>query len=345
MTTSVPRISHAPGGLLVIGDDGRILQSPEFFQRALFLDQREAPSIYHLFDPMESPFLVLSRVFRHPYGGIEYHLRVDGLFGHRHGFRYWPVPRREEQGNQGPWEFFIVDDSSIIQTHDWDFRRLRRNILSDMKESLSTQFKNRLSAVQLLAETLRDAPEIAAESAPRLLQSIGEVHRVLNLVLTGIDDIRSPMDYEDAPVRLSDLSSAIHTRGNRDVTITCSLNDVSPATLIPASSIERILFPIVDNAIDASSKGSTVDVVISEMDKGFAHFEVIDSGEGMTERVRNRAQDPFFTTRSGHLGLGLSHAREALRDAGGQWKIESAPREGTRITILLPVTTAAQPLR
>lgn len=345
MTTTVPMTTHAPGGLLSIAGDGRILRSPAFFQRALFLDQRESPSIYHLFDPMEAPYLVLSRVFRHPYGGIEYHLRVEGLFGSRHGFRYWPLPQEEREKGDGPWEFFIVDDSALIQTHDWDYRRLRRDILSDMKESLSSHFKNRLSTVQLLAETLRDAPEIASESAPRLLQSVGDLHRSLNLVVTGIDDIRTPTDYEDAPVRLSDLGSVIATWGNRHVTIRCKLTDVSPATLIPASSIERVLFPIVDNAIDASSNGSIVEVIISEMDQSFAHFKVIDTGEGMSERVRLRAQDPFFTTRTGHLGLGLAHAREALRDAGGQWKIESAPREGTKVTVLLPITTAAQLFR
>ena len=333
----------APGGLLVLAANGSIVKAPAFFRRALFLDQREASSIYHLFDTEDAPYLSLNRIFRHPYGGTEYHLRVDGLFGTRHGFRYWPLQNLEEDHEEAT--FFIVDDSALMQTHDWNYRRLRREILKDVQDSLSSHFKNRLAAVQLLTETLRDAPQLAEESAPRLLQAVEELHNALNRVVTGIEDIQAPTDYEDSPVRLSDLATVINTWGTGKVSLRCTLKEVTPSTLIPASSIERIVLPIVENAIDASPRGSDVEVIIKEVDEAFAHFEIIDSGEGMSDRVKSRSQDPFFTTRSGHLGLGLAHAREALRDAGGQWEIESNTRLGTRVTVLLPVTTAAQLFR
>ncbi len=323
--------------------DGSIVEAPTFFRRALFLSQRSTPpSIFHLFDPADPPYLDLHRIFRHPYGATEFHLRVRGLFGSRHGFRYWPVDVPEHRHNQNAATFFIVDDSALLQNHDWDFRRLRREILEDVQDSMSSYFKNRMATLQLLAETIRDAPEIAKESAPRLVTAVHELKSALNRVMTGIEDIESPTEYQDSPIRLTDLSSVIDTWGTPQVDVECTTDQLQASTLIPASSIERIVLPIVENAIDASPSDSVVEVHISEVDEGFAHFDIVDEGEGMNERVEQRAGDPFFTTRTGQLGLGLSHAKQALRDAGGEWKVETRDRKGTRVTLLLPTTTASE---
>ena len=171
--------TNVPGGLLVLAGDGRIIDAPVFFRRALFLSQRDiTESIFHLFDPSETPHLKLHRIFRHPYGGTEYHLRVQGLFGNRHGFRYWPVDVDEEKIAPGEAAYYLVDDSALLQNHDWDVRRLRRNILDDVQDSMSSYFKNRLATLRLLTETIRDAPEIAESSAPRLVGAVEELFRL-----------------------------------------------------------------------------------------------------------------------------------------------------------------------
>lgn len=335
--------TNAAAGLLVLGADGRIIDAPAFFRRALFLSQRDiTPSIFHLFDPSNTPHLRLHRIFRHPYGATEYHLRVQGLFGNRHGFRYWPVADPEQTAGDDEAVFYLVDDSALLQTHDWDVRRLRRNVLEDVQDSMSSYFKNRLATLRLLAETIRDAPEIADSSAPRLVGAVDQLQSALNRVLTGIEDIENPTDYQDSPVRLSNLAGVINSWGTPEVAVHCSLIDVDSSAMIPASSIERILLPVVENALDASAEGTEVSVQISQIEEGFAHFEVVDDGEGMNKRIRHRAEDPFFTTRTGQLGLGLAHARQALRDAGGDWSIESHPSRGTRVVLLLPTTTAEE---
>ena len=342
---SIPCADDAPAGILVLAEDGTILRAPLFFRRILFLEQRDiTPSIFHLFDPSDPPHLKLHRIFRHAYGATEYHLSVEGLFGTRHGFRYWPVQIPDDEPRAGS-AFLIVDDSALLQSHDWNFRRLRREILDDLRSSVSSHFKNRLATLQLLAETVRDAPEIASESAPRMVRAVEELNAAINKVITGIADAESPTDYQDSPVRISDLSTVIETWGTPEVSVRCTLEDVTPSTLIPASSIERILLPVIENATDASPSGSSVEVTISEVDDNFAHFEVLDDGEGMSNRVKQRAEDPFFSTRTNQLGLGLAHARQALRDAGGEWNFTSRQHQGTRVTILLPVTTASQLFR
>ena len=65
---------------------------------------------------------------------------------------------------------------------------------------------------------------------------------------------------------------------------------------------------------------------------------VRDTGEGMTEAVRHRALDPFFTTKpqGKGTGLGLSMTFGYVRQSNGYLVIESAPGKGTAITIFMP---------
>jgi CheY-like chemotaxis protein len=63
----------------------------------------------------------------------------------------------------------------------------------------------------------------------------------------------------------------------------------------------------------------------------------------MEESVRQRALEPFFTTKpdGAGTGLGLATADAIVREHGGRMRIESAPGAGTTVTVLLPALAAA----
>lgn len=73
---------------------------------------------------------------------------------------------------------------------------------------------------------------------------------------------------------------------------------------------------------------------------------VEDDGCGMSEAVRGRALEPFFTTRpTGQgSGLGLSQSYGFVRQSGGAMRIESRPGRGTVVELLLPRAVAARSL-
>ena len=70
----------------------------------------------------------------------------------------------------------------------------------------------------------------------------------------------------------------------------------------------------------------------------YAALLMRDTGTGMSEDVRRRAVDPFFTTKpqGKGTGLGLSMTFGFVRQSGGHLVIESVPGKGTAVTILMP---------
>ena len=69
---------------------------------------------------------------------------------------------------------------------------------------------------------------------------------------------------------------------------------------------------------------------------------VVDTGRGMDEVTRQRAVEPFYSTKGvgKGTGLGLSMVQGLTAQLGGGLTIESAPGEGTAIELWLPISTA-----
>lgn len=71
----------------------------------------------------------------------------------------------------------------------------------------------------------------------------------------------------------------------------------------------------------------------------FIRLEVADNGSGMARAVLERACEPFFTTKPAGdgTGLGLSMAHGFAEQSGGRLRLESAPGQGTVVSLWLPV--------
>lgn len=73
-------------------------------------------------------------------------------------------------------------------------------------------------------------------------------------------------------------------------------------------------------------------------DKEWVELSVMDNGTGMSEEVRRRAPEPFFSTRNlaERNGLGLSFVYGFVTQSGGHLKIESEPGKGTTVSLRFP---------
>jgi signal transduction histidine kinase len=69
----------------------------------------------------------------------------------------------------------------------------------------------------------------------------------------------------------------------------------------------------------------------------FARVEIEDKGRGMDEGTHARIFEPFFTTKKRGTGLGLAIVKQIIEQHGGTIAFGSAPGQGTRFTIDLPL--------
>jgi two-component system sensor histidine kinase FlrB len=95
---------------------------------------------------------------------------------------------------------------------------------------------------------------------------------------------------------------------------------------------------LVENAVAVGGSKVTVDLEVrTAADR--LEISVSDNGPGMSRELLGRVRVPFVSERAGGTGLGLTIAERVVAAHGGRLDIESAPDEGTRIRISLPIVS------
>ena len=124
-----------------------------------------------------------------------------------------------------------------------------------------------------------------------------------------------------------------------NLTLTCDLDPTPCVVRLDRNQLETALVNLVVNARDAMPDGGAIMVrTRSNMELGPRRrvtVTVTDTGTGMTEEVRQRAAEPFFTTKpvGQGSGLGLSQVYGFVQQSRGFINIESEPGAGTTVTL------------
>ena len=102
----------------------------------------------------------------------------------------------------------------------------------------------------------------------------------------------------------------------------------SPCTaMVDPGQLNNALLNLVLNSSHALGGSGHIRLSVARVDSEHLQLTVDDDGPGMTEEVRKRAVDPFFTTKGPDIGtgLGLPAAQELLSRHGGLIEFESRP--------------------
>jgi len=110
--------------------------------------------------------------------------------------------------------------------------------------------------------------------------------------------------------------------------------------------IRESLTNLILNAVDAMPTGGTLTVrtIAREWDEhrkngqAYVILQIIDTGIGMDEPTRSRCLDPFFSTKGQRgTGLGLAMVYGVMERHEGKIEVQSAPGEGTTMTLIFPI--------
>jgi two-component system NtrC family sensor kinase len=157
---------------------------------------------------------------------------------------------------------------------------------------------------------------------------------------------RQPLELR--PADLNSLVTAAHplvaqAAGAR-IELVLRLAPGLPVVLTDESQLEIALLNLVVNARDAMSGKGRISLRTHAAGSGEVCLTVEDDGLGMSEKVRLRALEPFFTTKGdAGTGLGLSQVYGFMRQAGGSVELDSSPGTGTRVHLRFAAASPGAP--
>jgi signal transduction histidine kinase/PAS domain-containing protein/ActR/RegA family two-component response regulator len=237
--------------------------------------------------------------------------------------------------------------TQLDEAQDGLVRSEKLRALGEMASGVAHDFNNVLGAIlgraQLLKRTLGPG-EAAAE-----LDIIEKAAQDGAATVRRLQDFtRVRRDHGFQPVSLGQVveDCLSLTRGRwRDEAersgvhydVTTDLADV-PAVAGAPSELREVLTNLILNALDAMPEGGTLRLVTRAVRAtAEVHLEVIDNGHGMSDAVRARIFDPFYTTKGVRgVGLGLSVVYGIVERHDGRIEVTSAPGQGTTMRLVLP---------
>jgi signal transduction histidine kinase len=236
-----------------------------------------------------------------------------------------------------------VAEESLRQTQKMEaIGQLSGGIAHDLNNLLAIMQGNLQLARRRLAQGKADIQRYLDGALDAISRAASVTHRVLAF------SRRQPLSPRSVNLNalLADMTDLLrHSVGERiEIEIRC---EATWNVWCDANQMETVIINLALNARDAMPDGGTLTISTSDrivspaqdVSAGeYVELRVADNGVGMSEDVRQRAVDPFFTTKpqGRGTGLGLSMVFGYVRQSNGSMRIDSEPGMGTVITILMP---------
>ena len=183
-------------------------------------------------------------------------------------------------------------------------------------------------ALEIVERAAKDGAEVV-----RRLQQFAGMRRAMPPRAVAVDDVVRDV-LEMTRGRWQEGARALGV----EIQVETRLGGVPPVAGDPAA-LRELLTNLVLNAVDALPHGGRI-TVETRVDGAAVVLAVGDTGVGMSDEVRRRAHEPFFTTKGVKAtGLGLSVAYGIARRHGGELTIASAEGGGTTVVVQLPPAT------
>jgi two-component system sensor histidine kinase CreC len=213
--------------------------------------------------------------------------------------------------------------------------------------ALTHELKSPLAAIRASAELL-EAP-LPDEDRRRFAETIGAQSERLTemvdklLALAAVEHrqrIEQPELVDPAALlqaAAEDVRSQAQAAGVR---LIVEAEEGAPALSGDGFLLRQMLVNLLDNAIDFSAPGASVEARVRGQDAGMV-FIVADRGSGVPDYAVERVFERFYSlprpgTQARSSGLGLSFVREVAALHGGQAQLRNRERGGTVVEVVLP---------
>lgn len=224
--------------------------------------------------------------------------------------------------------------------------------LSTLFASMAHEIKNPLGVIKGTVQLIeKQNISFDAEALNIIISEVTRIEKVIQELLNYSNPQRVNEEYIDihrildrAVLALSNLWK------DKSVVIIKEYDTTLPNFLADPETLYRALFNIIKNAIEACSFNGKVIVSTrinvdlryksTTKDINYMMVEITDNGEGISEEDMKKIFTPFFTKKAGGTGLGMVYVQKVVLDHNGFLNISSIPKEGTKVSIYLPMKGA-----
>jgi signal transduction histidine kinase len=301
----------------------------------------------HAFHGWQAPYTLIFRLIE-----ILMYNVIGGLTGLMSSTpkRALASEKSERLGRERAYED-LKEKTELLLNMEEELRRSERlAALGRMSAGLAHEIRNPLATIKTSVEILQERDQTVngpaePSTSPDLLEVLLEETDRLNRILTEFlqfaraestaeEDLHARCTVGDVLAGTMDLLRP--KLDVADIKVSFDADSLDEEVALNEDHLRQILLNLFLNAIDAVPPGG--EIRIHRMARTERHFTVAidDTGPGISPEVVTSIFDPFFSTKEGGVGLGLSIVARLLDSNGGEIKLDQSRTSGTRFLVTIP---------
>ena len=238
----------------------------------------------------------------------------------------------------------IQDVTRLKVLEEQALRAGRLAAMGEVAAQLAHEIRNPLGSIEIFATLL--SRDLKGSDERKLADNIVIGVKSLNAVVSNMLTFTRTVEIHPESIELNELVQETFAfmeqlLSAQEITLQLDLDaDLGEASVDP-ELLKQVLLNLAQNSIQAMPEGGNLTVSTSGVttDEGgrAAVIRIADTGCGIQQADLSRIFDPFFSTRRGGTGLGLSVVSQIIGKHDGVIQAESEPGIGTKMTITLPL--------
>nr|WP_151992838.1 two-component system sensor histidine kinase AtoS [Buttiauxella massiliensis] len=212
--------------------------------------------------------------------------------------------------------------------------------LGELMAGVAHEVRNPLTAIKGYAQILREL-ETHPQRQEYLRIILKEIQSI-NAVIQQLLDFARPQTGKWQAVNLNQIlndclvlikTKGVEARIDFLTRVDQSLTDIEA----DGEMLKQVILNILINAVQAIPARGKIFIRTRRLGDTLQILRIKDTGCGISEQIKSKIFDPFYTTKSSGTGLGLAISQRIINAHQGDIRFTSHPNKGTTFTLLLPV--------
>ncbi|MDR7871359.1 MAG: ATP-binding protein [Tissierellaceae bacterium] len=219
-------------------------------------------------------------------------------------------------------------------------RQDRIRTLGELTASIVHDIGNPLAGMGNLVEILKDedyADEVKKEVLDVMSKEIDDLN---DLIINYLDFSRESKFNKEQCDIMEIFNDAVnllkYEMDKKSIKLNIKAESELPSVSIDRRAMKQVIINIMKNSIEALNDGGLIDIFIDTTEVSMK-ISIKDNGYGIDNFELENIFDPFYTTKKGGTGLGLSTVYKTIVEHDGEIKVNSILGSGTEFIILLPL--------
>lgn len=245
----------------------------------------------------------------------------------------------------GTHKYILVFDRDITERKRIEETLQRAEqikICGEMAVGMAHEIKNPLAGIKVSIEVLLEELNLVEGDREVLVKVICEIKR-LELLIKALLSFAKPPKPQFSLVNLNEIletaaSFSLQKPSFSPIKALKDYDEHLPETMADPMQLQQVFMNLILNAAEAMQGGGTLTLKTSyDKTSNALQIMVADTGEGITDEMKEKIFQPFFTTKSKGTGLGLAISKRLIEQQGGKIMAESNHPKGTIFRISFPL--------